>query len=110
MPSLKPDEYTHSDLIWEKFVICGVDLQLTIEEIQELRRIQKKHRFHIRRFIKATVLLMLHQGHSLEDIAAIFSLNDNTIRRYVKAFKEKGLKSYMEDGYIPYSGNLSEEE
>lgn len=38
------------------------------------------------------------------------TLDDNTIRRYVKGFQEKGLKRYMEDGYLAYSGKLSEEQ
>ena len=103
-------QYTHSDLIWEKFVICGVNLQLTIEEVEELRRIQKKDRFYRRRFLKATVLLMLHHNFTISEIEVSLGLDDNTIRRYVKAFKEKGLKSYMQDGYVPYSGKLSDED
>ena len=47
-----------------------MEIQLTPREIQELRRIQKKEKFHRRRFIKATVLLMLHQGLPMEEICA----------------------------------------
>ena len=47
---------------------------------------------------------------SMQDIEASLSIDDNTIRRYVKAFKEKGLKRYMQDGFVPYSGKLTEEE
>ena len=85
-------------------------LQLSTEEIKELQRIQKKDRFHRRRFIKATVLLMLHRGLSMEDIQMSLTLDDNTINRYVKAFQEKGLKRYMEDGFVPYSGKLADEQ
>ncbi len=85
-------------------------IQLSTEEIKELQRIQKKDRFHRRRFIKSAVLLMLHQGLSMEAIQMSLTLDDNTIRRYVKAFQEKGLKRYMEDGYHPYSGKLTEEQ
>lgn len=46
----------------------------------------------------------------MEDIQMSLTLDDNTINRYVKAFQEKGLKRYMEDGYIPYSGKLSDEQ
>ncbi len=87
-----------------------MNLQLTIEEIQELRRIQQKDRFHRRRFIKATVLLMLHHKFTISEIEVCLGLDDNTIRRYVRSFKEKGLKRYMQDGYVPYSGKLSDEE
>jgi transposase len=93
-----------------KIVNFGVKIQLSTEEIKELQRIQKKDRFHRRRFIKATVLLMLHQGLSMEAIQMSLTLDDNTIGRYVKAFQQKGLKRYMEDGYVPYSGKLTEEQ
>jgi transposase len=87
-----------------------VDIQLSQDELKELKRIQQKDRFHRRRFIKATVLLMLHRKLSLEDIQASLNIGDNTIRRYVKGYREKGLKRYMEDGYVPYCGKLTEEQ
>lgn len=87
-----------------------MDIQLNQDELKELKRIQQKDRFHRRRFIKATVLLMLHRKLSLEDIQASLNIDDNTIRRYVKGYREKGLKRYLEDGYIPYSGKLSEQQ
>ena len=90
-------------------MICGVKLKLSIEEVEQLRRIQKKNRFHRRPFIKATVLLMLHYGFTRGQIEMSLGINDNTIFRYAKAYKEKGLKKYMEDGYVLYSGKLSEE-
>jgi transposase len=93
-----------------KFVFFGVTIHLSTEEIKELRRIQKKDRFHRRRFIKATVLLMLHRGLSMEDIQMSLTLDDNTIRRYVRGYQERGLKRYMEDGYIPYCGKLTDEQ
>lgn len=85
-------------------------IQLSPEEIKELQRIQKKDRFHRRRFIKATVLLMLHQELPFEVIQMSLTLDDNTIRRYAKAFRERGLKRYMEDGYVPYSGKLTDDQ
>jgi len=85
-------------------------IELSPSEIKELQRIQKKDRFHRRRFIKATVLLMLHHGFSSSDIQLSLTLDDNTIRRYVRGYQEKGLKRYMEDGYVPYSGKLSEQQ
>lgn len=82
-------------------------LQLSTEDIKELRRIQQKDRFHRRRFVKATVLLMLNRGLSYEDVKDSLSLDESTISRYVKGYQKKGLKAYMEDGYIPYSGKLN---
>ncbi len=65
-----------------------MDIRLTSEEIKELRRIQKKEKFHRQRFIKATVLLMLHRGLPIEEICASLSLDDNTTYRYAEAFRE----------------------
>lgn len=93
-----------------KFVFFGVNIQLTKEEIKELQRVQKKDRFHRRRFIKATVLLMLHQDLPMNVICMSLTLDENTIYRYAKAFRERGLKRYMEDGYVPYSGKLADGE
>jgi len=53
---------------------------------------------------------MFHRKLSLEDIQASLNIDDNTIRRYVKGYREKGLKSYLEDGYVPYSGKLNEKQ
>ena len=87
-----------------------MDLQLSQEEIKELRRIQQKDRLHRRRFVKATVLIMLHRQLSIEDFEASQGIDDNLIRRYVKGYWERGLKQYLQDGYIPYCGKLTEEQ
>ena len=91
----------------------AVKRKLSIEEVEQLRRIQKEDRFHRRRFIKATVLLMLHYGLTIGQIEMSLGIDENTIFRYAKAYKEKGLKRYMEEvygrGYVPHSGKLSEE-
>lgn len=87
-----------------------MEIQLTPKEVEELRRIQKKEKFHRRRFIKATVLLMLHQGVSLDVICASLSLDENTVYRYAKAFREKGLEVYLVDKYVRYEGKLTQEQ
>lgn len=87
-----------------------MEFELSQDEIKELRRIQQKDRFHRRRFVKATVLIMLHRQLSIEDIEVSLGIDDNTIRRYVKGYRERGLKRYMQDGYILYCGKLTEEQ
>jgi len=87
-----------------------MNIKLTEREIAELRRIQKKENFHRRRFVKATVLLMLHNGLTLEEICHSLSLDDNTIYRYVKSFQEKGLEDYMKDNYVGCQGKLTAEQ
>lgn len=88
----------------------AVDLKLSQEQVLLLRQIQKKERFNRRRFVKATVLLMIHRGLSVQDIQLSLSLDDNTIRRYVAAFNDRGLTAYFEDSYVPYTGKLTEEQ
>jgi transposase len=84
--------------------------ELSQDEYQELRKIQKKERLHPRRYRKVTVLIMLYQGHSVEVIEAALGLDDNTIRRYVAGYQKRGLANYLTDGYIPCSGKLSEDQ
>ena len=85
-----------------------MEFQLSQEEFTKLRKTQKKTNLHPRRYKKVTVLIMLHQKHSISVIEAALGLDDNTIRRYVKGYEKRGLESYLKDGYIPYSGKLSE--
>lgn len=87
-----------------------MQIELTSKELAHLRTIQKRERFHRRRFVKATVLLMLHRGLSFEDIELSLSIDDNTIRRYTGGFIEKGLKDYLDDNYVPYSGRLTDQQ
>ncbi len=53
---------------------------------------------------------MLHQGFEVTDIEAALGIDDNTIYRYAQAYQKVGLKSYIEDGYVSYSGKLTEEQ
>jgi len=87
-----------------------MQFELSEKDYQELRKIQKKKDLHPRRYRKVTVLIMLHQGHSVSVIEAALGMDDNTIRRYVKGYQKRGLKNYLTDGYIPFSGKLSEEQ
>lgn len=87
-----------------------MQIQLTSKEVAHLRVVQKRERFHRRRFVKATVLLMLHRGLSLQDIELSLSIDDNTIRRYARGFLEKGLSNYLSDNYVPYTGRLTDEQ
>ncbi len=87
-----------------------MDFQLSPADYLELRKLQKKVNLHPRRFRKVTVLIMLYQGHTVLAIEAALGIDDNTIRRYVKGYRERGLKRYLEDGYLPYCGKLTEEQ
>ncbi|MBB4080406.1 transposase [Lewinella aquimaris] len=87
-----------------------MELEVSQEQLLLLRQIQKRERFNRRRFVKATVLLMIHRGLSMEDIQLSLSLDDNTIRRYATGFKDRGLTAYFDDNYVPYCGKLITEQ
>ena len=91
------------------FVICGVNIILSEEQYRFLSLAQKKEKVS-RRFKKITVMLMMHQGHSIESIQAALGLDDNTIRRYVKKYKDKGFERFVKDNYLKYQGKLRTEQ
>ena len=70
-------------------------------ELQELRRIQKKYSTHRQRYIKATVLIMLHRAYSVAAIEDCLGIDDNTVYRFSKSYKEVGMKKYMDDNFKP---------
>lgn len=84
--------------------------QLSDQDYQKLRELQNKTKLSKRRYRKITVLIMLHQGHSIEVIQAALGLDDNTVRRYWNGYQDKGIDTYLADHYVPYSGKLSVEQ
>lgn len=86
-----------------------VDLHLTQEEYEFLVIAQKKEKVS-RRYKKITVLLMTYQGHSIESIQAALGIDDNTVRRYVKNYEEKGFKRFVKDNYLKYEGKLNKDQ
>jgi len=90
-----------------KFVFFGMEYKLNKEDYVRLKALQKNTKLSRRRYRKVTVLVMLHQGHSIEVIEAALGLDDNTIRRYWEGYEEKGIDTYLADHYVPYSGKLT---
>jgi transposase len=93
-----------------KIVFFGVEYKISTKDYAQLRALQRNTKLSRRRYRKVTVLVMLHQGHSIEVIEAALGLDDNTIRRYWEGYEEKGIDTYLADHYVPYSGKLTEEE
>lgn len=52
-----------------------MQFELSEKDYQELRKIQKKKDLHPRRYRKVTVLILLHQGHSVSVIEAALGLD-----------------------------------
>jgi transposase len=78
----------------------------TIKELRRLQRSSKDRRV----YIKATVILMLHKQFSAQDIADSLGIDDETVHRYRRAFQALGLQSYLDAGFVPYTGKLSDEQ
>lgn len=53
-------------------------------------------------------ILLLNEGYSYETIAHILRLDDTTVRRYLKEFKEQGIDGLLEDHYHGSTGFLTE--
>ncbi|MDV7395823.1 helix-turn-helix domain-containing protein, partial [Arthrospira platensis SPKY1] len=53
---------------------------------------------------------MLDQGFTPEAIANSLGIDESTIFRYQKAFKESGLDSYLGNRYVAYGGKLTLEQ
>lgn len=84
-------------------------IQLDDDTIKRLRLLQRKHKDK-RVYIKVTVLLMLHQGFTVQMIAESLGIDDSTVYRYRQGFEELGLDDYLKDFFVAYSGQLKEEE
>lgn len=87
-----------------------MDYQLSLQDYRKLRELQNNVKLSRRRYRKVTVLVMLHQGHSIDVVEAALGLDDNTIRRYWEGYEEQGIETYLTDHYVPYSGKLTSEQ
>lgn len=87
-----------------------MEYQLSEQDYQKLRQLQKNTKLSRRRYRKVTVLVMLHQGFSVSTVQAALGLDDNTVRRYWEGYQDKGIDTYLADHYVPYTGKLTEEQ
>jgi hypothetical protein len=90
---------------------------LTKEQIQKLKKQYYKNRGH--RFVnRIRVVIAFAHGYTVSELALIFILDCDTIRRYSRLYKEGGIKGLVEEyrkklGKIkfvflpPYSPNLN---
>ena len=87
-----------------------MDYQLSPQDYKKLRELQNNVKLSRRRYRKVTVLVMLHQGFSVEMVRMALGLDDNTVRRYWEGYEEQGIDTYLADHYVPYSGKLTSEQ
>ncbi len=84
-------------------------MKLSEAEYKLLREIQQNEK-HKKNYVKATVLLMLHLGESLEKISTFLGISTQTVKLYCKTYQEKGLDYYLDNHYVGYSGKLNSEQ
>lgn len=63
-----------------------------------------------KRYVKVTTLIMLGEGHGVEETAKALGIASSTVYRYWELFEEKGLSDYLADNHVDYSGKLTEEQ
>ncbi|MDW8295884.1 MAG: helix-turn-helix domain-containing protein [Raineya sp.] len=82
---------------------------LSQKEYEVLREIERNER-QVRAYKKVTVLLMLHQDYSVEEIAICLGISEGTVWNYKKQYEQEGIEKYLEDNYKAYTGKLSKEQ
>ena len=67
-------------------------------DVTELQYLSYKHPHpHVQR--KSNVLLLVNSGLSTTKIATTFNISGNTVRNYMKDYKNKGLELIKEVGF-----------
>ena len=85
-----------------------MNYQLSDQDYEQLRALQRNTKLSRRRYRKVTVLVMLHQGFAVTAVESALGLDDNTIRRYWEGYETKGIDTYLADHYVPFTGRLTE--
>jgi len=78
----------------------------TVKRLRVLQRVHKDKRV----FVKATVLLMLHQGFTPQTVAESLGIDGSTVYRYCQGYEEFGLEDYLKSFFVAYSGQLTTDE
>lgn len=74
---------------------------LTSTQVLEYKKLHRKEK-NKRSADRIKIILALNSGYSYEEVALLFLLDDETIRRHEKAFLEGGLKELLK---IDYKGS-----
>ncbi len=81
-------------------------IQLTKQEIDNLRKIQRKTKDK-RIYRKVSVILGLMEGFTIEQLSTILGIDESTVKRYKKKYTEFGLEKLLQDDFKPYWGKLT---
>lgn len=86
-----------------------MQITLDTETRDYLRKLRKKERDK-KRYIKISVILALDAGHSAQEVANLFGLDDATIYRYATVYQNVGVEDYLKENWVPYVGKLTQEQ
>ena len=82
---------------------------LTADEIKILKEAHRSSQFR-KNADRIKTVLLLNKGFSFEEVSQILMLDDQTIRRYVLTYKEKGIDGLLEDHYHGSKAFLTHEQ
>ena len=84
---------------------------LSTDQERELRKIARAGGGqNPKRVLRALVLLHLHEGRTVAEVAPMFFLCEKTVRNLRKAFRERGLEALDRKPQPPRGGKLTEDE
>lgn len=86
-----------------------MQINLDIQTRDYLQKLRKKERDK-KRYIKISVILALDAGHSAQEVANLFGLDDATIYRYASVYRESGVETYLKGNWVPYAGKMTDEQ
>ena len=82
---------------------------LTLKDRQRLRKLHRRTTER-RQADRIKTVLLLDDGWSYEEIAEVLLLDDETVRRWEKRYRESGLEALLKDQYQGSEGKLSDED
>ena len=82
---------------------------LTADEIKILKEAHRASKFR-KNADRIKTVLLLNKGFSFEEVSQMLMLDDQTIRRYILTYKEKGIDVLLEDHYHGSKAFLTHEQ
>lgn len=83
-----------------------MNINLTPSERHQLRGLQKTLRERWA-YVRVTSILMLSDGFDVGQICAVLGIDDNSVYRYKKAYKDLDLEQFLSQDYQGYFGKLN---
>jgi len=84
-------------------------INLTFSEEMKLKRLHQSLKDGKKRD-RIKTILFLNKGFSYEETADLLLLNEKTIRKIEKWYKEDWKEKFLDDNYVCYSGKLTDKE